>query len=134
MGNMFGDGSESLPAWVSEEEQQPFLYVSNQDITDLLALSLAGVLSLLGVTCIAFGSGWCQILFLQAGQGAAPDAAVVGTHCSLLKLLGCTALIGMRIFLPLYIMGGGYYSCGQTLARATVAYLADQPFIEWLIR
>ena len=34
MGNMVGNGTGSLPEWVSDEEQQPFLFVSTSQVHD----------------------------------------------------------------------------------------------------
>eukprot|EP00656_Telonema_subtile_P034594 TRINITY_DN38660_c0_g1_i1.p1 TRINITY_DN38660_c0_g1~~TRINITY_DN38660_c0_g1_i1.p1 ORF type:complete len:731 (+),score=135.56 TRINITY_DN38660_c0_g1_i1:262-2454(+) len=46
-------------------------------------------------------------------------------------LLSLASVVWLPILLPLYYTGGNYFECGKDWLYFTIAYLADDPAIEW---
>ena len=121
MGNMIGDG-HALPAWVSEEEQQEFLYFSQRAYKSNLSIGFGMTVVLLG---LVFGRGRVWKALFQASRHAHDCSQIAGVAESGFGVLRFTTLSALLCFaiLPIYIWGAGYYSCGQPLCRVTAAYL-----------
>ena len=117
MGNMLGNGTEQLPDWVHDTENQPFLYVSSFRGEKVLMMFL-GLGTIFSVTWCSLGncSGYIRRLQKEKDQIGRAHAFVMQMNLQLLPVYS--------LLLALYLGGSSFYECGDLFGDATLAHFA----------
>ena len=126
IGNMLGDPSMKLPAWVAKVEQQPFLYVSISTLR-LLCWRLAAL-------ALLFAGAWRLVLgswrHLQITEALEDEIEI--SHRFLVTASGLFAPLALVLFC-LYVFGSFYYDgCGDDFLKSTAAYFQSPECEPWL--
>ncbi|CAE7724341.1 FLS2, partial [Symbiodinium microadriaticum] len=133
MGNMLGDGQALNATWISAEEQQHFLYYSARVLANNQLL-FAAFLCLLLVAVLR-GPQLHESFHwrLQTVEIDPPHHALISI-IQLQTLRVClVALAFAGLLLPAYLVGAGYYTCGQPVGKTTAGYLSDSPVMELVV-
>ena len=56
---------------------------------------------------------------------------LMNIHDVMLRGLCIASVPALLLLVPIYVMGGNFYECGQPLSYLTISYLADAPSLEW---
>ena len=115
IGNALGNQSNTLPSWVAETEQQPFLYVSSPTVRNVGLRFIGFALLCSGVWFGVIGS-WKHLIIERT-----PEDSTEISHIFVIEASWLFAPLAF-VLLCLYGSGYSYYACGDPFLASSMAY------------